>query len=136
VQRLMRDLNRLYSREPALHRKDCSADGFGWVIGDDYRNSVFAYLRKGEEGADAPLLVVLNMTPVPRERYRIGVPASHPDAPSVWQEILNTDAAVYGGTGLGNGGAVSGEPQSSHGMPHSLVLTLPPLSALILKPTR
>jgi len=135
VQRLVRDLNRLYAVEPALHRKDASHEGFAWLIGDDYRNSVFAYLRKGEEG-DAPLLVILNMTPVPREGYRIGVPASDPHAPSVWQEILNSDASVYGGSGLGNGGSVHAEMHPSHGMAQSAVLTLPPLSALILKQQR
>jgi len=132
MQRLVRDLNRLYADEPALHRKDASHEGFAWVIGDDYRNSVFAYLRKGEEG-DAPLLVILNMTPAPREGYRIGVPARDPHAPSVWQEILNTDAAVYGGSDMGNGGMVHADMQASHGMAQSVLLVLPPLSALILK---
>lgn len=135
VQRLVRDLNRLYAKEPALHRKDDTHEGFSWVIGDDYRNSVFAYLRHAEAG-DAPLLVILNMTPVPREGYRIGVPASDADLPSTWQEILNTDAAVYGGGGMGNGGSVRSEMHPSHGMTQSVVLTLPPLSVLILKQSR
>jgi 1,4-alpha-glucan branching enzyme len=111
-------------------------DGFRWVIGDDNRNSVFAYLRQGEPG-EPPLLVVLNMTPVPREGYRIGVPAGDrsPAAVSTWHELLNTDAAAYGGSGRGNGGAVLSEMQPSHGMDQSIVLTLPPLSALILRRT-
>jgi 1,4-alpha-glucan branching enzyme len=136
VQRLVRDLNRLYCSEGALHRKDCSPEGFCWVIGDDNRNSVAAFLRMGETGSDAPLLVVLNMTPVQREAYRIGVPADEAHALSAWDEILNTDAAAYGGTGAGNGGAVNAEMQASHGMPQSVVLTLPPLSALVLKRRR
>ncbi|HEY8605493.1 MAG TPA: 1,4-alpha-glucan branching protein GlgB [Noviherbaspirillum sp.] len=127
VQRLVRDLNRIYAAEPALHRFDTSPEGFAWLIGDDNRNSVFAFLRKGRED-DAPLLVVLNMTPVQREHYRIGVPAAGP-----WRELLNTDADVYGGSGVGNG-ELQAEPQAAHGMPQSLSLRLPPLSALVLKP--
>jgi 1,4-alpha-glucan branching enzyme len=131
VQRLVRDLNRLYAGEPALHRKDCEPDGFGWVIGDDNRNSVFAYLRNAGDGS-TPLLVVLNMTPVPRKGYRIGVPAQG-GQPRTWREILNTDAAVYGGSGVGNDGVLASTAQPAHGQPQSLLLTLPPLAALILK---
>jgi 1,4-alpha-glucan branching enzyme len=134
VQRLVRDLNRVYAAEPALHRTDSTPEGFSWVIGDDHRNSVFAFLRQSEQGRDPPLLVVLNMTPVPRAEHRIGVPANDPDKPLVWREILNTDAAVYGGTDSGNGGAVTSESHASHGRAQSIVLTLPPLSAPILKP--
>ncbi|QDZ27376.1 1,4-alpha-glucan branching protein GlgB [Noviherbaspirillum sp. UKPF54] len=130
VQRLVRDLNRLYAAEPALHRKDASPEGFAWVIGDDNHNSVFAFLRKGDAG-DAPLLVVLNMTPVAREGYRVGVPAG-----GAWREIMNTDAAAYGGAGMGNGEAIRAEDQPAHGMAQSLRLRLPPLAALILKPAR
>lgn len=134
VQRLVRDLNRVYISEASLHKKDSSPEGFAWLIGDDYHNSVFAYLRKGEEGRDPPVLVMLNMTPVPRMDYRIGVPTPDPHTPLVWRELLNTDADVYGGAGYGNAGEVTSEPVASHGMPQSIVLTLPPLSALILKP--
>ncbi|RZI42444.1 1,4-alpha-glucan branching protein GlgB [Herbaspirillum sp. HC18] len=129
VQRLVRDLNRLYATEPALHRKDERPEGFGWVIGDDSSNSVFAFLRKGD-GGDTPVLTVLNMTPVAREGYRIGVPAHGP----TWRELLNTDDAVFGGTGMGNGNGIVSEDSPSHGMAQSLVLTLPPLSAIVLKP--
>src|ERR1044072_1235756 len=76
IQRLVRDLNRLYASEPALHRRDAEPEGFRWLIGDDRANSVFAFLRQGRE-ADAPILVVCNMTPVPRQGYRIGVPRPH-----------------------------------------------------------
>ncbi|TFV96571.1 1,4-alpha-glucan branching protein GlgB [Oxalobacteraceae bacterium OM1] len=129
IQRLVRDLNRVYAGEPALHELDVSHEGFGWVIGDDQDNSVFAFLRKGVSGSE-PVLVVLNMTPVPREGYRIGVPAG-----GAWQELLNTDNAVYGGGGMASG-TREAEPLPAHGMEHSLALRLPPLSALLLKPVR
>jgi 1,4-alpha-glucan branching enzyme len=134
VQRLVRDLNRLYASEPALHRNDCTPEGFRWVIGDDTRNSVLAYLREGGQD-DAPLLVILNMTPVAREAYRVGVPALDARHASVWQEMLNTDAGHYGGSGFGSG-TVYAELHPSHGMDQSIVLTLPPLSALVLKRTQ
>jgi len=129
VQRLVRDLNRVYAGEPALHRKDCEPDGFCWVVGDDSANSVFAFLRKGSDDT-APVLAVCNMTPIRRDSYRIGIPS---DTTSGWKEILNTDAAVYGGSGAGNGERIVAEAQASHGHPQSLVLTLPPLSTIILK---
>ncbi len=88
VQRLVRDLNRLYASEPALHQRDVVSTGFRWVVGDDRHNSVFAFLRYGDDTAP-PVLVVCNMTPVPRAGYRIGVPR-----PGRWQELLNTDADV------------------------------------------
>lgn len=131
VQRLVRDLNRLYASEPALHKKDAAPEGFSWIVGDDARNSVFAFLRHAGDGES--VLVVINMTPMARDGYRIGVPAKDSSAPAVWKEILNTDAAVYDGSGIGNSGEVQAQAEASHGMPQSLVLTLPPLSVLILK---
>jgi 1,4-alpha-glucan branching enzyme len=125
LQRLVRDLNRLYSAEAALHATDADPSGFQWVIGDDRDNSVFAYLRKGP---DALLLVVLNMTPVPRQGYRVGVPEA-----GEWREALNTDSGVYGGSNQGNGGHAHALPEPSHGQPASMELTLPPLSALVFK---
>ncbi|QAU34496.1 1,4-alpha-glucan branching protein GlgB [Janthinobacterium sp. 17J80-10] len=133
TQRLVRDLNRLYTSDPALHCRDSVPEGFRWIIGDDSSNSVFAYLRQGREG-DAPLLVILNMTPLAREAYRIGVPAFGGAALMRWREVLNTDDVKYGGAGMANGEALSSEAQASHGMADSLVLRLPPLSALILRP--
>jgi 1,4-alpha-glucan branching enzyme len=133
VQRLVRDLNRIYADEPALHQKDNDPEGFGWVIGDDANNSVFAFLRKGNDDRQTPLLVVLNMTPVRRDGYRIGVPSVGPESSSTWKEILNTDAAIYGGSNAGNGDRIAPEPHESHGYPQSLLLTLPPLSTIILK---
>jgi len=127
VQELVRDLNRTYRDLPALHARDADPDGFAWVIGDDAGNSVFAFLRLGAGGP--PALVVLNMTPVPRPDYRIGVPFG-----GRWREILNTDAAAYGGSGVGNMGGVDASGEGAHGQPASLTLTLPPLSTLILSP--
>ena len=127
VQSWVRDLNRLYRAEPALHVRDCDAAGFRWVVVEDAGNSVFAWLRLGGDG-DAPVLVVLNMTPVPRQGYRVGVPRA-----GVWAEALNSDATLYGGSGMGNLGGVATAPQPMHGMADSVSLTLPPLSALVLR---
>jgi 1,4-alpha-glucan branching enzyme len=132
LQTLVRDLNRVYRREGAMHQKDCSADGFAWAVGNDSVNSVFAYFRFGEPGA-APLLAIVNMTPVPRHGYRIGVPPAADGTPGVWKEILNSDAAVYGGSNMGNRGAVQAQARAWHGQRASLELTLPPLSTLILR---
>jgi 1,4-alpha-glucan branching enzyme len=127
VQALVRDLNGAYREIPALHARDADPAGFAWVIGDDAANSVLAFLRLAE-GAP-PALVVCNLTPVPREGYRIGVPQG-----GWWREVLNTDAAGYGGSNIGNGGGLAAEEEGSHGHPASLVLTLPPLSTIILSP--
>ena len=95
------------------------------MVGDDTANSVFAWLRSGPDAR--PVLVVANMTPLPVHDYRVGVPvAGH------WRELLNSDAADYGGSGLGNEGGVGSEAVASHGHPFSLVLTLPPMASLIL----
>jgi 1,4-alpha-glucan branching enzyme len=102
--------------------------GFRWVVGDDTANSVFAFLRYGNDEAP-PVLVVSNMTPVPRPGYRIGVPR-----PGLWRELLNTDSSFYGGSDLGNGGAVATAPVQSHGEAQSLQLTLPPLATLFMRP--
>jgi 1,4-alpha-glucan branching enzyme len=127
VQDLIRDLNRLYATEPALHALDCDSAGFRWIVGDDRDNSVFAYYRQGFEGS-APVIVVCNFTPVPRRDYRIGAPRA-----GRWQEILNTDAAIYGGSNMGNGGAVEAGSSPSHGQPFSLQLTVPPLATVLLR---
>jgi 1,4-alpha-glucan branching enzyme len=126
TQRLVQDLNGVMRDEPALHVADSEPSGFRWIVGDDRRNSVYAFLRLAD-GA-APLLVVCNFTPVPRHGYRIGVPGG-----GRWREILNTDAELYGGSNLGNAGAVLSETHPSHGESESIVLTLPPLATLILR---
>ncbi|MFG1461825.1 1,4-alpha-glucan branching protein GlgB [Xanthobacter sp. DSM 24535] len=127
VQKLVRDLNALYRDTPALHERDTTPDGFAWIVGDDIDNSVFAFFRFADDGA--PVLVVANMTPVPRYDYRIGVPAG-----GLWGEVLNTDAVDYGGSGVGNFGAVEARAEESHGQPFALNLNLPPLAALFLRP--
>ncbi len=127
VQRLVRDLNGVYRGLPALHRRDAEGSGFRWVVIDDRDQSVFAYLRFGDDG-DAPVLAVCNFTPVPRDAYRLGVPHT-----GVWREVLNTDAETYGGSNMGNSGEVSAEAVASHGLPASVSLVLPPLATIILK---
>ena len=122
----MRDLNAAYREEPALHVADVRLEGFEWLVVDDSDNSVFAYLRKGE-GAP-PIVVALNMTPEPRSFYRIGVPHA-----GFWKEILNTDAACYGGTNTGNLGGAQTREAPAHGHAQSLELVLPPLSAVVLR---
>ncbi len=130
VRRLLCDLNALFRSERALHARDFTADGFRWVVADDRAQSVFAWLRLDPEGG-APVLVACNFTPVPRRDYRVGVPAE-----GRWCEILNTDAETYGGSGMGNMGSVAAAAVSSHGLPASLPLTLPPLAAIALQAER
>ena len=126
IQALVRDLNGAYRDNPALHQGDCEPRGFRWVVVSDSGNSVFAYLRLANDGSAA--LVVCNFTPVPRHGYRVGVPHT-----GIWNELLNSDASIYGGSNLGNGGGLHAETVASHGFPASLVLTLPPLATLILQ---
>jgi 1,4-alpha-glucan branching enzyme len=127
IQRLVRDLNRLYRRESALHARDCEPSGFRWLIGDDRANSVFAYLRVGVDDG-VPVLVVCNMTPTPRHDYRVGVPRA-----GAWREIMNTDSQFYGGSNVGNEGTVHALAHASHGEPQSITLTLPPLSTIMFR---
>jgi 1,4-alpha-glucan branching enzyme len=126
VQRLVRDLNAVYRSEPALHRHDFSQDGFEWLDVDNAEASVLAFLRKAGDGP--PVLVVCNLTPVPRHNYLVGVPKR-----GVWREVLNSDAREYGGAGWGNMGGVESVPVSTHGRVESVNLTLPPLSTLMLR---
>jgi 1,4-alpha-glucan branching enzyme len=127
VQSLVADLNALLRSQPALHRLDTSPDGFRWVVGDDRAQSVFAWLRLAE--GEPPVLAVVNLTPVPRFGYRVGVPWA-----GMWREALNTDATIYGGSGIGNAGRVYADATPSHGQPASVSLTLPPLAAILLTP--
>ncbi|HMH28996.1 MAG TPA: 1,4-alpha-glucan branching protein GlgB [Steroidobacteraceae bacterium] len=126
VKRLIGDLNRVYRREPSLHKVDFSPAGFEWVDVGNAEMSVIAFLRKSESGA--PLLVVCNFTPVPRDNFLVGVPER-----GLWREVINTDARDYGGAGWGNMGAVQSVPVGSHGRVESLSLALPPLSTLVLR---
>jgi len=128
IARWIGDLNHAYRSIPALHAKDCEPGGFEWIEANDGEQSVLSYLRLGFE-TDAPIVVVLNFTPVVRRNYRIGVPRK-----GNWSEMLNSDAEIYGGSSQGNLGAIESFPVPSQGQPYSVTLTLPPLAILILKP--
>jgi 1,4-alpha-glucan branching enzyme len=129
IQTLVRDLNALYRRETSMHQRDSVSTGFRWVIGDDSANSVFAFLRFGDNDRQM-VLVVCNMTPVPRVGYGIGVPR-----PGYWRELLNTDAGQYGGSNMGNAGGTDTVSTSMHGEAQSLFLVLPPLATIFLSPS-
>ena len=124
---LVRDLNRLYRDTPALYARDCEPEGFRWIVVNDDAQSVLAFLRTGGEG-DPPVAVVSNFTPEVRQNYRIGLPR-----PGRWREALNTDAKLYGGSNVGNLGAVVAEERPLHGLAASAALTLPPLATVFLE---
>jgi 1,4-alpha-glucan branching enzyme len=129
VQRLVRDLNRLYRECPALHRLDNEGAGFEWIDAHDSERSIYAWARRDGDGGQA--LVVVNMTPVPRADFRLGVP----DGAAAWREALNTDSVFYGGSNVGNGDrALAVAPTPSHGRARSIVLSVAPLSTLFLVP--
>jgi 1,4-alpha-glucan branching enzyme len=128
MQRLVADLNGAYVDCPALHRHDFEVDGFEWIDCNDAAQSVLSYLRKSD---DQVIVVVLNFTPVPRHKYRVGVPAG-----GFYREILNSDSSWYGGSDLGNGGGVQSERTRWMGRPCSISLTLPPLAGVILELAR
>jgi 1,4-alpha-glucan branching enzyme len=125
AQKLVADLNRLYRSLPALHRHDFEHQGFEWIDCNDRDQSVLSYMRQSD---GETVIVVLNFTPVPRTHYRLGVPHA-----GVYHEILNSDSAYYAGSNLGNGGNLNTENIAWMNRPHSLLLTLPPLGAVILK---
>jgi 1,4-alpha-glucan branching enzyme len=127
IQRLVDDLNRLYQNERALHQVDFHYSGFEWIDFHDASNSVISFERKSADGRER-VVVVLNFTPVPRDHYRVGVPAR-----GLYAELLNSDSKFYGGGNIGNIGIIKSEEVGMHGRPHSLQLTLPPLAALFLK---
>jgi 1,4-alpha-glucan branching enzyme len=128
VQRLVRDLNRLYTGMPALHRCDHSGAGFEWIDANDAEHSTLAFLRK--DGAGGCVLVACNCTPVPRLDHVLGVPRA-----GLWREVLNSDSQFYGGSNLGNGpGPLATQPVGAHGHAQSLRLALPPLGLVILEP--
>ncbi len=124
MQRWVTDLNRAYRARPALHELDFQPEGFEWVDFHDTQNSTLSFLRKDRAGREL-VLAVFNFSPVVHHHYRLGVPRG-----GSWQEILNSDAQDYGGSGQGNCGGVEAEPVGWHHQPFSLRLTLPPLAAL------
>jgi len=123
----VRDLNRCYRATPALHEQDFDPAGFEWVDFRDGENSVISFLRKARSD-DSMVLVVCNLTPVPRLNYLAGVPRD-----GWWREMLNSDAREYGGSGMGNMGGVHAAGVPVHGRPCSIALTLPPLSVLVFR---
>ena len=127
LQSLVRDLNRVYRAEPALHQVDFEPGGFEWMDCSDAEQSVVAFVRRARDPRDF-VLVVCNFTPVPRHGYRVGVPVE-----GFYRELLNTDAGFYGGSNLGNAGGVRAEPRPWTGRPWSVTLTLPPLGVVMLK---
>ncbi len=127
VQSLVRDLNHTYRALPPLYERDHEAGGFEWLVMDDADNSVLVFARRGEEPGSV-VVVACNFTPVVRGDYRFGVPLA-----GFYREAVNTDAASYGGSNVGNLGGVASEPVASHGRTDSLTLTLPPLATVILE---
>jgi len=127
IQALIRDLNQLYRSVPALHELDCDGAGFEWLVMHDADRSVFAWLRKGRD-ARARCLVVVNFTPQVYRDYRIKVPFA-----GIWREVLNTDAAAYGGSDVGNAGAVR---TLDEGSVPEVSLAIPPLAAIFFVPER
>jgi 1,4-alpha-glucan branching enzyme len=126
MQRLVTALNRIYREEPALHRLDCEPSGFAWLDADNAKESVLVYERRAERGH--PLVVALSFTPIPRHFYRVGV-----DRGGFYEELFNSDAAEYGGSGQGNFGRVEAHPVPWHGRRFSLAVTIPPLGAVVLR---
>jgi 1,4-alpha-glucan branching enzyme len=129
LQRWVADLNRTYLEDPAFWERDATYQGFEWIDFHDIENTVVSFRRIADDPND-DLVILCNFTPVPRFDYRIGVPRG-----GRYREVLNSDAAIYGGSNLGNAGMVETEPVPSHGHPHSLLPLLPPLGILVLKRT-
>jgi 1,4-alpha-glucan branching enzyme len=127
LQRWVRDLNRLYRSETAMHALDFHSDGFQWIDCNDSLQSSASLIRR-DPRSSAEVIAVFNFTPVPRYNYRVGAPRG-----SFWKECLNSDARDYGGSGQGNMGQLEASPVPFHGMSHSLNLTLPPLAVVFFK---
>ena len=129
LQRWVRDLNTSYRAHPAFYELDSDPAGFSWIDCNDADQSVLLLLRRPAEGGDdAALVIACNFTPVPRHNYRIGVPAA-----GRWEEVLNSDATLYGGSGQGNMGGLDAAPVTQHGYPQSLNATLPPLALVVFR---
>jgi 1,4-alpha-glucan branching enzyme len=127
AQRFVEDLNRLYKNSPALWQADYDGNGFQWIDCSDRENSVLSFLRQTHDGKNQSV-VILNLTPVSRPGYRLGVPKS-----GQWKEVLNSDAGIYAGSNSGNAGGVSAQPIPSHGHQHSAEFFLPPMSVTVFQ---
>ena len=127
LQRWVKELNRTYRTEKALYELDFDPAGFEWIDCNDTQQSTLSLIRKSRSTSEI-MLTVLNFTPTPRYNYQVGVPRG-----GLWQEILNSDAEEYGGSGHGNFGGIEAVPIEIHGRPYSLKLTLPPLGAVFFK---
>lgn len=127
LQHFIVQLNRVYREQPALYEVDFEHNGFEWIDFSDAEQSVISFLRRANDNHDE-LVVVCNFTPVPRYDYEIGVPAS-----GFYQEVLNSDAREFGGSGMGNKGGVTAKEQPKHRRPASIRITLPPLGVMIFK---
>ena len=127
LKRFVRDLNHIYCAVPALHARDCEVEGFRWIVVDDAQHSIYAWLRCAGPH-DRPVAVISNFTPVPRHYHRIGLPHA-----GRWREILNSDASIYAGSGVGNFGAVIAKPEPAHGFAASAAISVPPLATIYLQ---
>jgi 1,4-alpha-glucan branching enzyme len=127
LQTLARELNRFYRANPALYQVDFHYQGFEWVDFHDWENSVIAFIRRAEDPADW-LIFCCNFTPIPRHGYEFGVPEE-----GFYEEVLNTDAEMFGGSNIGNGGMVSSRPIPKHNRPYSIAVTLPPLAVVAFR---
>ena len=128
TQRFVEDLNRLYVSEPALWESDFDHEGFFWLDCSDHESSVLSFIRQNQDRTSR-VLVVLNLTPLVRDQYRVGLPQG-----GFWREALNSDAEIYGGSNRGNLGGVTAEEYQVHSQPYSAVFTLPPVSVTVFKP--
>ena len=128
IQALVTDLNRLYRTEPALHHSDFDPAGFEWIDCQDMDVNVVTFARRGRT-PDETFVFACNFSPIPRESYRVGMPCG-----GDFTEVLNTDAAAYGGSNMGNGGSVTADEEQWHGRDQSASIVLPPLAAIVLKP--
>jgi 1,4-alpha-glucan branching enzyme len=128
LQRLIEDLNKLYQSERALWEGDYDVEGFFWMDCSDHQGSVLSFVRQNKERT-SQLLVILNLTPVLRLKYRVGLPQG-----GFWREALNTDSEIYGGGNQGNYGGVTSQEHQIHGQPYSAEFALPPMSVTVFRP--
>jgi len=127
VKKAITDLNALYKTQPALHEKQFSPEGFEWINYSDHQNAVMTFIRKGNNSKD-DIIVACNFTQVVRKQYRVGVPKS-----GKLTEIFNSDATLYGGSGVKNPNKLSIEALPYDGRDYSVELLLPPLSVTVYK---